>query len=127
MNTILIVEDQPEMAVLIRAILKPLGYEILVAKNGQEAIILADQYVSSLTLIILDLLLPGETMDGISVAEYCKKTHPHLSRVPILAVTAGRSEELFQDAMRAGCDALLVKPFSPQELREVVNSLLATA
>lgn len=121
-QTILIVEDDPDIRDGVRILLAGEGYHILEAENGLRALELFDPEVD---LVILDIMMPG--MSGLRVCEELRKT----SAVPILFLTAKsqESDKKSQESdkllgLTAGGDDYLAKPFSFAELSARVKALL---
>ena len=115
-KSVLVVEDDPAVARLIRLYLVRAGYEVLVAEDGAEGLSLALEKRPS--LVVLDLNLPG--MDGIEV---CKRLRAD-SDVSIIMVTARVEEEDRLRGLNLGADDYVTKPFSPRELVARVNAVL---
>lgn len=119
MDTILIVEDNPELLGLLRDLLSK-DYECVTARRGEEAIELARRHRPR--LVILDLQLP--TMDGIEVGHWIKR---ELGRdeVAILVLTAlagkGDSEAILESGC---CDAYMAKPAQLEDIRAKVRELI---
>jgi DNA-binding response OmpR family regulator len=108
MKRILIIEDDPAIAHLIRDYLEAYTFEAVVEHNGEDG--LRRALLGGFDLIILDLMLPGK--DGF---EICRELRLH-TEIPILMVTA-RQEEI--DVIRGlglGADDYIIKPFSPSTL-----------
>lgn len=113
---ILIVEDDPNTAHLVKTYLEREGFVTLLASDGQKALLLAEQV--SLGFIILDIMLPK--VDGWEICRRIRKK----SDVPILMLTA-REEEIDRVmGLSLGADDYVVKPFSPRELVERVKAIL---
>ena len=113
---ILIVEDEPKLAVLLTDYLKVSGFEVFTLSDGMEV----EAWVreNKPNLIILDIMLPGR--DGI---EICKNIRI-FSRVPIIMVTA-RIEEIDRLlGLELGADDYICKPFSPREVVARVKAVL---
>jgi len=113
---ILIVEDEPKLAVLLADYLKASGFEVFTLSDGMEV----EAWVreNKPNLIILDIMLPGR--DGI---EICKNIRI-FSRVPIIMVTA-RIEEIDRLlGLELGADDYICKPFSPREVVARVKAVL---
>ncbi|TVQ45378.1 MAG: response regulator [Gloeocapsa sp. DLM2.Bin57] len=105
MTTILIIDDDPSIQVILRRILAPDGYEILVASSGQEGIDLAYQYQPA--LIICDWKMPG--MSGLDVCSKIK-CNPQLSATFFILLTSAESnEENKVTGLDGGCDDFLSK------------------
>ena len=115
MQTIMIVEDDPDIRDGVRILLSGEGYRILEAENGSRALSLLTPEVD---LVILDIMMPG--MSGLRVCEEIRKT----STVPILFLTAKSQESDKLLGLTAGGDAYLAKPFSFAELSARVKALL---
>jgi two-component system response regulator BaeR len=113
---ILIVEDEPKLAVLLADYLKASGFEVFTLSDGMKV----EAWVreNKPNLIILDIMLPGR--DGI---EICKNIRI-FSRVPIIMVTA-RIEEIDRLlGLELGADDYICKPFSPREVVARVKAVL---
>jgi two-component system phosphate regulon response regulator PhoB len=117
--TILIVEDEQDLAELLAYNLGKEGYEILIANDGKTGY---EKAVSELpALIILDLMLPE--MNGIDVCKLLKK-NPETAMIPVIMVTA-RSEEIDRVVgFEVGADDYMIKPFSNRELQLRIKAIL---
>jgi CheY-like chemotaxis protein len=116
---ILLVEDNPDLRDLVQKQLGLLGYDSILARDGQEAIRLAESERPD--VIIMDLFLPK--FDGLEAAARIRK-NPDLKFVPIVAAT-GRAEPGDRElCLNAGCDEYLAKPYAPQDLGDVLRRLL---
>lgn len=113
---ILVVEDSPTAQSLLSTTLKKAGYQVTIADNGTEALIMHEENPAH--LIILDLLLPG--MDGFA---FCKQVRQS-SMVPILVISSLSGNEHKLKAFEAGADDYMLKPCCPEELLMRVQSLL---
>lgn len=116
MTTILVVDDDPHILTLIKLYLEDSQFNVVEAKDGQEAL----DYVahSKVDLMIVDVMMPR--IDGIELTEDIRR---YLD-IPILMVTAkGESSDKVK-GFQAGTDDYLVKPFDPVELVLRVKSLL---
>jgi DNA-binding response OmpR family regulator len=116
MKTILIIEDEPAIARLIRDYLERAGFATISAADGDAG--LARARADKPDLILLDLGLPRR--DGLDVAREIRKT----SEVPIIAVTARGDETDRIVGLELGADDYVVKPFSPKELVARVRAVL---
>jgi two-component system, OmpR family, alkaline phosphatase synthesis response regulator PhoP len=115
-RTILIVEDEMNIARLVRDYLEHAGFEVIVTGDGESA--LASARGSKPDLMVLDLGLPGR--DGLDVAREIRRT----SNVPIVMLTARGDEADRVAGLELGADDYVVKPFSPKELVARVRALL---
>lgn len=117
-DQILVVDDQAEARDLMTFLLKRSSYEVLVADNGYQGIIIAA--AENPDLIVADINMPF--IDGIEMIKILRAEHKDRS-VPIIAVTAFGTEAKEQ-AIRAGADYVLEKPFEPDMLLVVINQFL---
>ncbi|HEY7059791.1 MAG TPA: response regulator transcription factor [Vicinamibacterales bacterium] len=108
MKHILIAEDEPRIAGIVRDYLARAGYSVTVAGNGVDALTIARTRRPD--LIILDLGLPH--MDGMDVTRALRKH----SRIPIIMLTARVDESDKVTGLELGADDYVTKPFSPKEL-----------
>jgi two-component system alkaline phosphatase synthesis response regulator PhoP len=116
-ETILIIEDDREIADVVAMNLKDLGIGTELARDGRTG--LQKALKSEYALIILDLMLPG--MDGLSVCKYIREKNPF---IPILMLTA-KSDEIDRVlGLEIGADDYMTKPFSVRELVARVKALL---
>ncbi len=116
-ETILVVDDEPRLLRLVRAVLTAVGYEILSATNGEEA--LETIAIEQPDLVLLDILLPGD-MDGY---EICRRVR-EFSSVPIIMLTAKTREVDMLRGFDLGADDYLTKPFNAKELIARVKAVL---
>jgi two-component system, cell cycle response regulator DivK len=120
-RTIMVVEDYDDTRELLKIGLEGLGYTVLEACNGQEAVDIADRECPDLILMDLDLPI----LDGIAATQ-CIRQKPNLERVPIVAVTAYPMSYSHVKAFAKGCDEYMRKPIDMTELARVVNRYLPT-
>ena len=116
---ILIVEDEIELANVMRDYLVQAGFEVDVAHNGDEALSRYDH--KSPDLVLLDLNLPG--MDGLDVAREIRRH----GTTPIIMVTARVDETDRIIGLELGADDYVVKPYSPKEVVARVRAVLRRA
>ncbi len=115
---VVIVEDEADIAVVLRLTLESAGYELLLASTVAEAqTILADARPPALVLV--DLALPDG--DGLEVCRFAQARWPTR---PIIVCTATASTEMHAKAVLAGASAYVVKPFDPDDLLALVDRLL---
>jgi len=118
MTTILIVEDTPSEMQLISYYLQESGYSVISAVSAKEALTkVLDQKPD---IIITDVVMPG--MSGFELCRSLKK-HPSTEKVPIIICTSKNQEIDRLWAMRQGADAYLTKPFTREQLLQVVQSI----
>lgn len=121
-RTIMVVEDYEDTRMLLKQWLEGLGYSVLEASNGQEAVDIADRERPDLILMDLDLPI----LDGIAATQQIRQK-PQLERVPIVAVTAYPMSYSHVKAFSKGCDEYMRKPIDISELERVVSRYLAAA
>jgi two-component system KDP operon response regulator KdpE len=114
---ILVVDDEPRLVRLVRELLTAVGYQVLSASDGEEALdILA---VEQPDLVLLDIVLP----DGMDGYEVCVRVR-EFSAVPIIMLTAKGREVDMLHGFDVGADDYLTKPFSARELIARVKAVL---
>lgn len=114
---ILIVEDDPEIAMAVREGLDEAGYNTHVIRDGERALRMAE--TGAYSLIVLDLMLPS--VDGM---EICRRLRKGRCNLPILMMTARDTVPERIAGLEAGADDYLVKPFSFDELLARIRALL---
>jgi len=119
-KTILVVDDEPDVAQLLSLILKADGYNVLVAGDGQEALEKARK--GSPDLILLDVMLPK--MDGYRVARMLKFDE-NFRHIPIIMLTAKIQEKDKKTGLEMGADDYMTKPFEVPMLQQKVREILA--
>jgi two-component system, cell cycle response regulator DivK len=117
----MIVEDYDDTRILLRRVLERLGYSVLEASNGQEAVDIADREHPDLILMDLDLPI----LDGIAATQRIRK-QPEMEKVPIVAVTAYPMSYTHVKAFAKGCNEYLAKPIDTTELERLVTHYLPT-
>jgi two-component system alkaline phosphatase synthesis response regulator PhoP len=116
---VLIVEDSPDIAELIKHYLDRAGHETTVLGSGRDALLSARQ--SPPNLVVLDIMLPG--MDGMQVCQ-ALRAEASTAAIPILMLTAKGEEADRVKGLELGADDYVTKPFSPKELVARVAALL---
>jgi len=117
-KTILVVDDSPSVRQIVGLTLKSLGYKVIEAVDGVDALCKLDG--QKIHLIVSDVNMPN--MDGIELVKKVK-AHPKYKFTPILMLTT-ESDEAMQAAGRAaGAKAWLVKPFQPALLLSAIAKL----
>jgi DNA-binding NarL/FixJ family response regulator len=117
---LLVVDDEPNLLRAVAASLRTEGYEVVTARNGREALVRVAESVPD--LIISDIRMPG--MDGYQLAGQLRAS-PRTAIVPIIFLTAKDETADRVAGFRAGVDAYITKPFEPDELLAVIQSILS--
>ena len=112
---VLVVDDDDMIRRLVRTVLEADELEVVEVPNGQAALEAA--VVEKPTVVVLDVMMPG--LDGVEV---CRRLDH--SKVKVVMLTARDDPDLEQEALEAGADAFLTKPFSSIDLLDVVERLL---
>lgn len=118
---ILVVEDEPDNAALLKIILDAEGYDVLSAEDlaGTRTLLACGEPPD---LVVVDLLLPDG--DGLDVCREVKARWPGL---PVLALTAAVCPDVRERVLAAGCDGFLAKPFESETLGALVRAALRDA
>jgi two-component system cell cycle response regulator DivK len=119
-HTIMVVEDYDDTRLLLKRVLEGLGYSVLEACNGQEAVDIASREHPDLILMDLDLPI----LDGIAATQLIRQ-QSDMERVPIVAVTAYPMSFTHVKAFAKGCDEYMAKPIDLTELERLVNRYLS--
>ncbi len=117
--TILIVEDFDDTRLLLRTWLERKGFQVFEAENGNQAVAQAENILPD--LIIMDLEMPE--LDGLSATRKIRQVKP-LEKTPIVAVSAYGAEQFREEALAAGCDEYVSTPFEPDNLEQLIRSLI---
>jgi len=115
---ILIVDDAGPVVVLCVNVLQALGYAVKGANRGETAVELMRK--EPFDLMVLDYKMPG--MTGFEVFQQARVLHPSMA---VVLVTGHGTPEIITEANRMGFDAILLKPFTSDELRGTVEKVLA--
>ncbi|MFZ4667568.1 MAG: hybrid sensor histidine kinase/response regulator, partial [Prochlorotrichaceae cyanobacterium] len=116
---LLAVDDKPINRQLLLKLLAPLGFELREASNGQEAIVIWDEWEPH--LIWMDMRMP--VMDGYEATKYIKSTTKG-NATAVIALTASVLEEEKAIVLSAGCDDFVRKPFKEQTIFETLSKHL---
>lgn len=119
---ILIVDDSPSVRLMVRTALEGDGYHVAESADGQQALAALEEARPG--LVITDIHMP--VMDGISLVREIR-SRPAFRFVPILVLTTEVREEMKQRGRAAGATGWIVKPFHPDQLRQVVARVLRVA
>ncbi|MFM7187604.1 MAG: response regulator transcription factor [Armatimonadota bacterium] len=117
---ILVADDEPALLRLLEFVLGRRGLEIHGVSNGNAAVELLE--TNPPDLAILDVMMPG--LDGYEVLRFIRD-NPVLAGIPVVMLTARAQLDDIQQGLSLGADAYLAKPFDPEELLSVVESLIS--
>jgi two-component system, NarL family, sensor histidine kinase BarA len=113
---ILIVEDNKDSSEILGQFITKFGHRAIKAKNSKEGIALAE--AERPDLIFMDIDLPD--VDGVKTTEILRQ-NPITSNIPVVVITAWIAELWREKALRVGIATYLLKPVSPQTLKETIN------
>ncbi|OGR27941.1 MAG: hypothetical protein A2X83_01675 [Desulfuromonadales bacterium GWD2_54_10] len=118
-GTILLVEDEDALRIIGSALLKAMGYTILTAANGREALEIYSERGSGIDLILLDLVMPD--MGGIDTYRVLREISPTL---PIVICSGYSFEDIFEEVEGDDQTAMIQKPYVPEQLRDILMKFL---
>ncbi|MCA9565183.1 MAG: response regulator [Myxococcales bacterium] len=119
---VLLVEDDSDAAALLKTLLSDVVNGIRIARTGQEAILVTGSRTPD--LVIMDLMLPE--LDGFEASRYFKHKFADTC-VPILVLTANPDAAARERISKIGCEAIMAKPYEPDQLVDMVRGLVSLA
>lgn len=117
--TVMVVDDNEDLREMLRYMVERLGYRVVEAENGREAIEFARHRCPD--LILMDLSMP--VMDGYTATRLLREMEA-ICHVPIVAVSANRREQSQAAALAAGCNEYLTKPVNFHQLHSLLGNWL---
>lgn len=121
-ETVLLVDDEKMILEVGQAMLGKLGYRVIAAAGGKQAVDIVTQKRNELDIVILDLIMPG--MDGGKVFDCIRKIRPQM---PIMLSSGYAINRQADEIMQRGCNGFLQKPFNVFELSQKVRKILDKA
>ncbi len=118
-DTILVVEDDPDIVELLRYNLEREGFDVRAVGDGESGLAAAETHQPA--LILLDLMLPG--MEGLEVCRELRRREP-TSAIPLIMLTAKGDEADIVLGLGLGADDYVTKPFSPKQLIARIRAVL---
>ena len=118
-STILLVDDYPDAVDVLALYLKSQGFDVLTANDGEHA--LSEALRARPHLIVMDLEMP--VLSGYEVAARLRQQE-ETREIPLIAATGHSHARQLEDAVKAGFDAVIVKPCDPDELVTQIRRLL---
>lgn len=119
---LMLVDDDPNLVLLVRDYLEFRGYDVITAENGRVALEILEQELPD--LMICDIMMPE--MDGYTLVKQIRED-PRTESIPVLFLSAkGQSQDKVK-GLNTGADVYIVKPFEPEELVAQVESSLRQA
>jgi len=130
MANILVIDDEKDVRVVLKEVLRRAGYDVTLAANGADG--LEKLAADGADMVITDVIMPG--MHGVAIVQKIRETHPD---IPIIVISGGgnvapmdyepgaiSTSAYLASATKAGANHTLTKPFERQELLDVVQALL---
>jgi CheY-like chemotaxis protein len=118
-ETVLLIEDEPQLRKLLGIILHELGYRVLSASNGDEGLGLFTHHENEIAIVVTDLDMPG--MNGLAVAKTLNEKKSSLKIVVTSGYLDGTTRE---QARQYGVAKIMQKPYDPEDLARVIRELL---
>jgi CheY-like chemotaxis protein len=118
-KTILVVDDEPEIRKLVSAMLTPLGYQIILAATGEQAVKIFRKQAKDIDLLLTDVVAPG--MAGPTLADQLTELKPDIR---VLFMSGYDSRQVVQKYVVEKGSLLLTKPFTVKQLKEKVEEAL---
>jgi len=120
-NTILIVDDEPDIVNLTEKFLKLGDFNTITSSNAKEAMKMVEENYKDIALILLDIMMPGRS--GYSVLEEVKNTDKFKDILVVLFTVKSFNEDV-QKGKKLGADAYITKPFSGKDLLSRIKEIL---
>jgi CheY-like chemotaxis protein len=117
--TVMVVDDNEDLREMLRYMVERLGYRVVEAENGHEAIEIARHKRPD--LILMDLSMP--VLDGLSATRLLREMEA-MCDVPIVAISANRRDQSQAEALAAGCNEYLTKPVNFHQLHSLLGTWL---
>lgn len=121
-NQLLLIDDDPNLILLVKDYLELRGYEVTTAKNGREALRVLEKSIPN--LIICDVMMPE--MDGYAFVKRVRD-NPQTSYLPVLFLSAKGQIQDRVTGLNTGADVYMIKPFEPDELVAQIEASLKQA
>jgi CheY-like chemotaxis protein len=121
-TTVLVVEDEPDLLLLARRMLEELGYAVIEASGGEEALDLAEN--QEVDAVLLDLRMPG--MDGWAVLDQLRATGT-ISRLPVIVLSAHADPAAVKRSADLGAKGYVKKPYRVADLTRALEAVRVPA
>lgn len=118
---ILIVDDEPNIVMALEYSLKKQGYEVFIARDGEEAIDILEY--SAPDIVVLDIMMPN--VDGYQTIKWIKNNKA-LVNTKVVFLSAKNKNSDIEKGLELGADKYLTKPFSVKKVITKINELIAT-
>ncbi len=121
MKKILIVDDEPNIVMSLEYLFKKEGFEVFIARDGEEALAILAQDIPD--LVLLDVMMPK--VDGYQVIKYLKASEK-LKNIKVIFLSAKSKATDIEKGLSLGADKYIAKPFSTKKLVSEVKKLVLT-
>ena len=121
-GTVLLVDDEELILEVGGAMVEKLGYNVIIAQGGEQAVEIVASQGDRIALVILDLIMPG--IEGGKTFELIREMQPS---IPVLLSSGYSLNGHANDIMQKGCNGFIQKPFSIAELSQKISTILNTA
>lgn len=118
---VLVVDDDPYILMSLEFLMKKNGYDVMVARNGTEALETVDKQMPN--VVLLDIMMPD--VDGYEICKHIKKS-AKLKHTKVIFMSAKTKEADLQKGYDLGASLYITKPFSTRELIKQVKELMAS-
>ncbi len=118
-ESVLLIDDEEMVLNVSRELLEGLGYQVLTAASGKEAISILEAKTGEIDLVVLDLTMPE--MSGEETLNRLKSINPN---VPVLVSTGFSINEKLREVLQQNCTGFIQKPFNLQKLSQKVREML---
>lgn len=121
-NKVLIVDDEANIVISLEFLMEQAGYEVAIARTGEEALEQVDRF--SPDVVLLDVMLPG--INGFDILQHIRQ-RPQAQQIAIIMLTAKGREVEVTKGLALGANAYITKPFSTRELLAEVRRHLGVS
>jgi two-component system, chemotaxis family, chemotaxis protein CheY len=118
---VLVVDDSMVARNIIKNVLQPIGYEVLQAANGQEALDILKSKSDGIALVLLDWNMP--VLSGIDTLKAVRQ-NKQFDHIRVLMVSTESEDDYIDRAIQSGANGYLAKPFTPEELAAKISSTI---
>ncbi|MBC7508940.1 MAG: response regulator [Ferruginibacter sp.] len=119
LKKVLVVDDDPYILMSLEFLMKKSGYDVMVARNGAEALELVEKQMPD--IVLLDIMMPD--VDGYQICTYIKKSDT-LKHTKVVFMSAKTKETDIQKGYDLGASLYIIKPFSTRELVKQIKELM---
>lgn len=121
LKKVLVVDDDPYILMSLEFLMKKNGYDVMVARNGSEALDLVEKQMPD--VVLLDIMMPD--VDGYQICTHIKKSDK-LKHTKVVFMSAKTKDTDIQKGYDLGASLYIIKPFSTREMAKQINELMLT-